>query len=70
MCADNLFFHFFKMCTSSQIKDFQSAHRSELRASTRDVQQAVEAAENNVKWMERNFGNIWGWLRTQQRLVQ
>jgi len=53
-----------------QIKDFQSAHRSELRASTRDVQQAVEAAENNVKWMERNFGNIWGWLRTQQRLVQ
>ena len=58
------------LCNCPQIKDFQSAHKSELRASTRDVEQAVEAAENNVKWMERNFGNIWDWLRTQQRLVE
>ena len=39
--------------------------------STRDLgyiaaKQAIEAAENNVKWMEKNFQNIWTWLKEQQ----
>lgn len=54
-----------------QLVEFQKAHKSELRASTRDVKQALEAAGNNVKWMEKNFENIWIWLQQQQReLVQ
>ena len=26
------------------------------------MEQAVESVENNVKWMERNYENIWRWL--------
>lgn len=50
-----------------QVKEFQKTHASELRSSTRDVQQAVEATENNVMWMEKNFENIWAWLKAYQK---
>ena len=49
-----------------QLVEFQEAHKSDLKASTRDVKQALEAAGNNVKWMEKNFENIWTWLQQQQ----
>ena len=49
-----------------QLVEFQEAHNSDLKASTRDVKQALEAAGNNVKWMEKNFENIWTWLQQQQ----
>merc|ERR550532_1847843 len=45
-----------------QLKDFRDLRKSELESSTRDVEQAVESVENNVKWMERNYENIWRWL--------
>ena len=46
-----------------QLKEFQGARKSELGSSTRDVEQAVESVENNVKWMERNYDNILMWLQ-------
>ena len=49
-----------------QLVEFQEANKSDLKASTRDVKQALEAAGNNVKWMEKNFENIWTWLQQQQ----
>ena len=49
-----------------QLKEFESAHSSELGTSTRAVKQAIEAGEANVKWMEKNYQNIWRWLKIQQ----
>merc|ERR1712117_970220 len=48
-----------------QLEDFYAEHKSQLRASTRDVKQALEAVNNNVKWMEKNFVTIWSWLKSQ-----
>ena len=53
-----------------QLKEFQEARKSELASSTRDVEQAVESVENNVKWMERNYENILNWLKKKQTLQQ
>jgi len=46
-----------------QLMDFQTKHKNELKASTRDVQQAIEGVQNNVEWTERNFEIIWTWLK-------
>ena len=32
-----------------------------------ELLEAVEAAENNVMWMENNFENIWAWLKANQK---
>ena len=53
-----------------QLKEFQEARKLELGSSTRDVGQAVESVENNVKWMERNYDNILNWLKKKQTLYQ
>ena len=56
--------------TLLQLKEFQESRKSELGSSTRDVEQAVESVENNVKWMERNYENILNWLKKKQTLHQ
>lgn len=41
---------------------FAVAHRHQLGTATRAVEQALEQAEANVKWMERNYEPIVRWL--------
>ena len=45
-----------------QLRDFQTEHKAELASSTRALEQAVEAVENNVKWMEDNYDMVADWL--------
>lgn len=44
------------------LMQFALAHRHELGTATRAVEQALEQAEANVKWMERNYEPIVRWL--------
>jgi len=44
------------------LKQFASIHHHELGTATRAVEQALEQAEANVKWMERNYESIVRWL--------
>ena len=46
----------------SQLRQFASVHNRELGTATRAVEQALEQAEANVKWMERNYESIVRWL--------
>ena len=48
-----------------QLREFADEHVSELGTSTRAVQQAIEAAEANLMWMEKNYEKIWRWLEVQ-----
>jgi len=48
-----------------QLREFADEHASELGTSTRAVQQAIEAAEANLMWMEKNYEKIWRWLEVQ-----
>nr|CAD7259496.1 unnamed protein product [Timema shepardi] len=41
---------------------FSSVHHHELGTATRAVEQAIEQARANVKWMERNYWPIVNWL--------
>jgi hypothetical protein len=41
---------------------FASVHHHELGAATRAMEQALEQAEANVKWMESNYEPIVKWL--------
>ena len=45
-----------------QLRDFQNSHSNEFGSSTRAVEQALEAVENNVKWMEDNYNVVAEWL--------
>lgn len=44
------------------LRQFASVHNRELGTATRAVEQALEQAEANVKWMERNYESIVRWL--------
>nr|CAD7394984.1 unnamed protein product [Timema cristinae] len=44
------------------IMKFSSVHHHELGTATRAVEQAIEQARANVKWMERNYWPIVNWL--------
>jgi len=48
-----------------QLRDFEMEHAAELGTSTRAVQQAIEAGEANLMWMEKNYESIWRWLKIQ-----
>ena len=48
-----------------QLRDFQSEHKADLTANTRSMDQATEAVENNVKWMEENYRVVANWLNKQ-----
>jgi len=47
------------------LRDFEMEHAAELGTSTRAVQQAIEAGEANLMWMEKNYESIWRWLKIQ-----
>ena len=48
-----------------QLRDFRTEHKAELASSTRAMEQAVEAVENNVKWMEDNYDVVADWLNNK-----
>eukprot|EP00092_Neocalanus_flemingeri_P064412 GFUD01078167.1.p1 GENE.GFUD01078167.1~~GFUD01078167.1.p1 ORF type:complete len:930 (-),score=265.24 GFUD01078167.1:347-3136(-) len=47
------------------LKAFEASHSSELGPTERVVKQAIEVGEANVMWMEKNYQNIWKWLKLQ-----
>lgn len=47
---------------SSQLLEFAKEHGEELGTATRTVQQSVEQAESNVRWLDRNYATIRDWL--------
>ncbi|XP_015604737.1 aminopeptidase Ey [Cephus cinctus] len=54
-----------RMNTRFELKDlleFVTEHREELGTATRTVQQAMEQAEANIRWLERNHATIREWL--------
>lgn len=59
---DVIFVHYTEYMFCSQLRQFASIHHRELGTATRAVEQALEQAEANVKWMERNYESIVRWL--------
>lgn len=59
---DVIFVHYTEYIFCSQLRQFASIHQRELGTATRAVEQALEQAEANVKWMERNYESIVRWL--------
>merc|ERR1719153_1277968 len=47
-----------------QLREFVAAHSSDQGSSTRAVEKVMEAVEENLVWMEKNYKCIWGWLKT------
>lgn len=46
-----------------QLKDFIAMNKDKLESATRTVQQAVEQAEENIKWLDNNYATIRDWLQ-------
>ncbi|XP_043469608.1 aminopeptidase N [Leptopilina heterotoma] len=44
--------------------DFAKEHGEQLVSATRAVQQAVEQAEANIRWLEQNHESIYNWLQS------
>jgi len=53
----------------AQLKEFEMKHRKELGKARRGVQQAIETAEVNLDWMNRNYKDIFTWLVEQNKIV-
>ncbi|KAH0543387.1 aminopeptidase N-like [Cotesia glomerata] len=54
-----------KINTKYELKDlldFAQEHSSELGSASRSVQQSLEQAEANIRWLDRNYINIRDWL--------
>jgi len=51
----------------NELKDFQKKNADDLRTATRAVKQAIEAAEANLDWMDRNYEDIFTWLKQQNQ---
>ncbi|XP_023288739.1 aminopeptidase N [Orussus abietinus] len=52
--------------TKYELKDlleFATEHKDELASASRTVQQAIEQAEANIRWLERNHVTIRDWLQ-------
>lgn len=47
----------------AQLLDFAKEHGEQLVSATRAVQQAVEQAEANIRWLEQNHESIYNWLQ-------
>eukprot|EP00088_Acartia_fossae_P031208 TRINITY_DN3213_c0_g1_i1.p1 TRINITY_DN3213_c0_g1~~TRINITY_DN3213_c0_g1_i1.p1 ORF type:complete len:964 (+),score=231.16 TRINITY_DN3213_c0_g1_i1:49-2940(+) len=47
----------------NELKDFQKKHEGDLGTSERAVKQAIESGQANVLWMEKNYENVWNWLK-------
>lgn len=48
----------------SQLRRFGHIHRADLG---RAIDQAVERAEGNIAWMDRNYAAIVNWLKKVER---
>lgn len=53
-------------CLFFQIKRFAGENEETLSSAQREVKQAIETTEANVKWMEKNYETIAAWLKNQQ----
>ena len=53
-------------CLFFQIKRFADENEATLSSAQREVKQAIETTEANVKWMEKNYETIAAWLKNQQ----
>ncbi|XP_064471424.1 aminopeptidase N-like [Ornithodoros turicata] len=49
----------------NQFRSFTELKKDSLKAIDRTVQQALERADNNLLWMQRNFDKIHNWLLTR-----
>lgn len=45
-----------------QLKEFAKEYSDDLGTATRTMNQAIEDAMANVKWMSQNYGTIVQWL--------
>ena len=48
-----------------QIIKFQEARKDELSSAAREVKQAVEKGELNIRWMGKNYRDVFDWLKQQ-----
>jgi aminopeptidase N len=46
-----------------QLVEFANEHKDELASATRTIQQAVEQAEANIRWIDSNHATIRDWLQ-------
>ncbi|KAJ8681952.1 hypothetical protein QAD02_017744 [Eretmocerus hayati] len=55
-----------RIVTRNELKDlidFANEHKDELGSATRSVEQAIEQAEANIRWVEANHATIHDWLK-------
>lgn len=45
-----------------QLLDFGKVHRSDLGRAVRSYEQAVEAVQANIQWMQKNLNIVIDWL--------
>lgn len=46
-----------------QLREFKSENYDDLGTAIRTMNQAIEDAESNVKWMDNNYQTIVDWLK-------
>lgn len=46
-----------------QLVEFAREHLDELGTATRTIQQAIERAESNIRWLDNNHAIIRDWLQ-------
>lgn len=49
-----------------QIKRFYEENKDTLTSAQREVTQAIETTQANVKWMDKNYEVIKAWLEKQK----
>lgn len=49
-------------CLLFQLLDFGKVHRSDLGRAVRSYEQAVEAVQANIQWMQKNLNIVINWL--------
>ena len=50
-----------------QIKRFKEENEATLTTAQREVKQAIENAEANIAWMDKNYKKIHNWLLEQRK---
>ena len=50
-----------------QIIRFKDENEATLTTAQREVKQAIENAEANIAWMDKNYVNIINWLLEQRK---
>ena len=50
-----------------QIIRFKDENEATLTTAQREVKQAIENAEANIAWMDKNYENISNWLLEQRK---